>query len=85
MRFKINHAKSYTLAPLPMYNIFSVGLALPKIFDVHRDLPLDDSTIETTKRHCSLNRVPKIPAANAPGEAEAEVKQESDGIMNEVV
>ncbi|KAI6823044.1 hypothetical protein KC332_g8847 [Hortaea werneckii] len=84
-RFKINHAKSYTLASLPMYNIFSVGLALPNLFDVHRDLPLDDSTIEATERHDLLKRAPKVPAADAPVEAEAEVKQESDGTMNEVV
>ncbi|KAI7155048.1 hypothetical protein KC349_g7243 [Hortaea werneckii] len=84
-RFKINHAKSYTLAPLPMYNIFSVGLALPNIFDVHRDLPLDDSTIEATERHNSFNRVPKTSAADAPDEAEAEVEQETDKTMKEVV
>ncbi|RMY84213.1 hypothetical protein D0861_07063 [Hortaea werneckii] len=83
--FKINHAMDYTLAPLPMYNTFSVGLALPRIFDVHRDLPLDDSTIEATKHHSALNRAPESPAADAPGEVEAEVKQESDGTMNEVV
>ncbi|RMX78488.1 hypothetical protein D0869_09045 [Hortaea werneckii] len=83
--FKINHCENYTLAPLPMYNIFSVGLALPNIFDVHRDLPLDDSTTEATERHNSLNRVPKSSAADASDEAEAEVKQEGDGTMNEVV
>ncbi|RMY21143.1 hypothetical protein D0867_03512 [Hortaea werneckii] len=83
--FKINHCENHTLAPLPMYNIFSAGLALPNIFDVHRDLPLDDSTIEATERHNSLNRVSKSSTADAPDEAEAEVKQEGNGTMNEVV
>ena len=83
--FEINHAKRYTLAPLPKYNIFSVGLARPNIFDVHRDLPLDDSTFEATERHNSLIRVPKRSTADPPNEAEAEGEHKIDETMREVV
>lgn len=83
--FRINHCKNYTLAPLPMYSIFSTGEALPNVFVVHRELQLDDSTIEATTLHEPLGKIPTVLGGDAPDEAEAEVEHEIDETMNEVV
>ncbi|KAI7225104.1 hypothetical protein KC343_g8205 [Hortaea werneckii] len=83
--FRINHCKGYTLAPLPMYSIFSTGEALPNVFVVHHELQLDDSTIEATALHEPSGKIPTGLGGDAPNEAEAEVEHEIDETMNEVV
>ncbi|RMY54020.1 hypothetical protein D0865_04950 [Hortaea werneckii] len=81
--FKIKgHTETYTLAPLPTYSIFSIGVSSPsRICDVDRDI----DTLEATKYHESSNEELDDSETTAHNDAEADPEQETNDMLQEVV